>query len=290
MRAITLLYHDVVPSGDWASSGFQGADADEYKMDGEDFRRHLKAIKDRFAGPLTLAPDLSGRASARADVPVLLTFDDGGAGAIYTADMLDELGWKAHFFVTAGRIDSAGFLTSRQVRELHARGHVIGSHSYTHPLQMARCPAAQLDDEWRRSVACLDDILGEPTLTASVPGGYYSRQVAVSAARAGIKWLFNSEPVTCSHTVEGCLVLGRFGAKRDSPSTWSAAVVAGEGGVRTREYMFWNTKKVAKMILGPVWLRVRVALLERASRAPQSPPSEPGSGRYGNSPGDGPVR
>ena len=61
-------------------------------------------------------------------------------------------------------------------------------------------------------VSLLADILGEPIEVASVPRGYYSRQAAASAARAGLKLLFNSEPVTRAHTVDGCMVLGRFSA------------------------------------------------------------------------------
>jgi len=271
-HAVTLLFHDVVPEGQWASSGFQGGHADVYKMDCADFRRHLAAMRQILPGPPTTGPELLVRPSA--EHPVLITFDDGGvSAALYIADILDEIGWKGHFLVTAGRIGTPGFVDRAQIQDLRRRGHIIGSHSYTHPTRMANCPVAQLDDEWQRSVLALSEILGESIPVASVPGGYYSRQVAVAAARAGIKLLFNSEPVTRSLTVEGCLVLGRFTVKRGHPPGRSAAIVAGDRQLQIREYLFWNAKKVAKALLGGAWLRARVMLLERHAKAEaQQPP------------------
>ena len=201
------------------------------------------------------------------DHPVLLTFDDGGVSALlYVADILDEFGWKAHFLITVGLIGTAGFLNRSQIQELRRRGHVIGSHSYSHPTRMAHCSKAELNIEWKRSVLSLTEILGEPIQVASVPGGYYSRPVAFAAATAGIKLLFNSEPVTRSHAVDGCLVLGRFIAKQCTPPSWSGAIVAGHRRPRIREYFFWNGKKVAKALLGKMWLRARVFLLARRAQ------------------------
>ena len=266
MRAVTLLFHDVVPAGRWDLSGFGGADADIYKLDCDTFRRHLTAISQSLHGSPTTGPDLLVGPSGRC--PFLLTVDDGGVSALlYSADILDEFGWKAHFFVTAGRIGTPGFLNRSQIQELRRRGHVIGSHSFSHPPRMALCSTAQLDDEWQRSVLLLTEILAEPIRVASVPGGYYSREVALAAARAGINLLFNSEPVTRSHFVDRCLVLGRFCAQRATPPDWSAAIVAGHWQPQMRTYLFWNAKKMAKTIGGTTWLRARVLLLERRAQA-----------------------
>ena len=228
------------------------------------------AIKHSLRREPATGPDLLARPPA--DCPVLLTFDDGGVSAVtHVADMLDEFDWKAHFLITAGRIGTPGFLDGPQIQELRRRGHIIGSHSYSHPIRMAHCSAAELDDEWQRSVLCLTGILGEPIQVASVPGGYYSRPVALAAARAGIKLLFTSEPVTRSQTVDGCLVLGRFTAKRGHPPQRSAAIAAGDRRLQISEYLYWNAKKAAKALLGGVWLRARVMLLERRARN-ASPP------------------
>src|SRR5262249_1913486 len=151
-------------------------------------------------------------------------------------------------------IGTPGFLDSAQIRDLHRCGHIIGSHSFSHPLRMAHCSPEQLDDEWRRSALALAEILGEPIRVASVPGGDYSRQVAVAAARAGIKLLFNSEPVTSSQMVDDCLVLGRITVKRGHLPQRSAAIVSEDRQLLIREFLFWNAKKIAKGLLGGVWL------------------------------------
>ena len=264
MRVTSLLFHDVVADGRWQSSGFSGADADAYKMDSADFRRHLEAVKRGLRRTVTTGTELLARPAA--DHPLLFTFDDGGVSALRAADILDEFGWKGHFLVTGGRIGTPGFLDRGQIQELHRRGHIIGSHSYTHPLRMALCSKAQLDDEWQRSGEVLSEILGEAIRVASVPGGFYSRAVASSAAKAGILLLFNSEPVTQSHIVDRCLVLGRFNIMRGHDPRRSAELVAGDQQLLMREYLFWNTKKLAKVVLGSAWLKARVLLMERLAK------------------------
>src|SRR5437016_300230 len=134
MRALAIMYHDVVEHGDFPSSGFPGEGAHVYKLRCEDFERHLDAIRD------AIPADAVSRIAARREwtgAPVFLTFDDGGISALHpTADLLERHGWRGHFFITTDRIGTPGFLSAAQVRELHARGHVIGSHSASHPTRM----------------------------------------------------------------------------------------------------------------------------------------------------------
>ena len=119
--------------------------------------------------------------------------------------------------MTAGRVDTPGFVSGPQMREMVARGHVIGSHSYSHPKRMGGCPPETIAEEWRRSVDVLQDVLGAPVLTASVPGGFYTRPVGVAAAAAGIRVLFTSAPTTRAHatsTAAACSAATRCGAGR----------------------------------------------------------------------------
>jgi hypothetical protein len=265
MRAVTLLFHDVVPAGCWDSSGMRGADADVYKLDYLEFRQHLQAIAQQVPSqPVTAPALLAGPSTGQL---VLLTFDDGGvSGLSYVADMLDEFGWKAHFLITAGRIATPGFLDHRQIQELHRRGHVIGSHSFSHPARMSCCSKTELDEEWQRSVNTLAEIIGERIRVASVPGGYYSPRVASSAARHGIQLLFNSEPVVRPRSVDGCLVLGRFTVQRGYSPKKSAAISGSARGPQVRQYLFWNCKKMAKLLGGRFWLRARIYLLTLRAR------------------------
>lgn len=265
MRTTALLYHDVVPQFRYETSGFQGADANIYKLDADEFRRHML----RIAAASGLRPlAVTSAAFDGAGRHLLLTFDDGGVSAMeHTAGILAEFGWAGHFFVTAGRVGSAGFLGEVQIRALSRKGHVIGSHSWTHPLRMAALSAAQLDREWRDSTARLSDILGESVTTASIPGGYYSRAVASAAAAAGIRVLFTSEPVTRTAMVDGCLIVGRFSVQQGVSEDWVAAVVANRSLPRAKSYLAWNGKKLLKAAGGSAWLAARKAILARRGDA-----------------------
>ena len=260
MQTIALLYHDIVPGKQYELSGFQKADAHIYKLSCEEFQRHLEQIVRATERPSrALDPPTNGQRRR-----LLLTFDDGGVSAsLYIARLLEQFGWVGHFFVTTDRIGERGFLNESQIVDLHRRGHLIGSHSCSHPPRMSHCSVEQMHEEWRESARRLAGILGIPVTTASVPGGYYSRQVAAAAARAGIRVLFTSEPVTSSHVVDGCTVLGRFGVQQGVSSQWVAAVVSGRALPRFRRYLFWNGKKLLKTVGGESWLRMRRKILER---------------------------
>lgn len=263
-RATALLYHDVVPAGRYDVSGFRSPDADIYKLSVEEFQEHLAAIGENVPAPFVDA----GRLLAPSrDHPTLITFDDGGvSGTLYIADMLEARGWVGHFFITTDRIGTIGFMDERALRDLRGRGHVVGSHSMSHPARMSACTPEQLRVEWTGSVRRLSDVLGERVETASVPGGYYSRAVAAAGSRAGLRVLFNSEPVTRVREVDGCLVVGRFGVQQGVPASWAAAVVRGDRLPRAARFLHWNGKKVLKRLGGELWLRTRRRLLAARAR------------------------
>ncbi len=258
MQTIALLYHDVVPAGDYSLSGFQSADANIYKLDCDEFKNHLREIARVAKQPPRDGSDAIELGWAR----LVLTFDDGGVSAIlYVAELLEGFGWRGHFFITTGRIGTPGFLDESQIQALHSNGHVIGSHSCSHPARMSRCSQEQLDYEWEESTRVLARILGTPVTTASVPGGFYSRRVAAAAARSGIRRLFTSEPVASSHIVDGCVVLGRFSIQQGIPREWVASLILGNMTPRLRQYLFWNSKKILKLVGGEVWLSIRRKIL-----------------------------
>jgi hypothetical protein len=221
MQALALEYHDVVRDGDFDESGFPGSGPASYKLPRTDFERHLDAIAGRASRAPERLPDWLPAPDTHR--PLFLTFDDGGVSA-YTciADALEARGWRGHFFVTGQQVGTPTFLSAVQLRELHARGHVIGSHSQTHPTRMGACPIDQLHREWRDSTRLLADILGAAVITGSVPGGFYVPAVAEAAAAVGMRALFTSAPTTRCEWVDGCLVLGRYTLRR-----WSSAGTAG---------------------------------------------------------------
>ena len=249
---ISLLYHDVVPSGDFASSGFRGPDADRYKLDAAQFAAHLSAIARR------VTPS-----------PRLFTFDDGGASATRIGSLLAERGWRGCFFVSTDFIGAPGFVGEADIRALAAQGHLVGSHSCSHPTRMAALSRDELRHEWTRSRDRLEDILGAAVQTASIPGGYYSTAVAQTAASAGYRELFTSEPVARPWQVGTLTVYGRYSVQQSSTPALVAAIAAGEMRPRLEQMIYWNAKKVIKRVGGAYWLRFRKSYLRLRESAEQ---------------------
>jgi peptidoglycan/xylan/chitin deacetylase (PgdA/CDA1 family) len=261
MRTSALMYHDVVRA-DRGPSGFPGSGPARYALGWDEFVAHLDLIHETVG----VAPVLVDRLSAGDPRPGwVLTFDDGGASATDVGEELARRGWPGYFLVTAGLVGTEGFVDADEVRELDRLGHVVGSHSVTHPDRMGALSFEQILREWRESCDALADLVGKPMRVASVPGGFYRRRVAVAAARAGIAMLFNSEPVRRVRSVDGCLVVGRYGIRDDTTAREAAAAAAGEPSTWRRQYVGWNVRKPMKVLGGERYDRARRAVLANRS-------------------------
>jgi peptidoglycan/xylan/chitin deacetylase (PgdA/CDA1 family) len=265
VKALALLYHDVVGEEGWDASGFPGPVPAAYKLERPVFERHVAAVSAVAARHGTVRELVEG---APGPPPVLLTFDDGGISAqSCVADLLERAGWRGHFLITTDYLGTPGFVTRAHVRELAARGHVIGTHSCSHPNPMSRCSWDRLVGEWTRSAGVLADVLGEPVRVASVPGGAFSRRVAAAAAAAGLTALFTSEPTTRCRIVDGCLVVGRYVLRRGDAAEVAAALASGALVARLRQFCLWNLKKAAKAVGGDLYPVLSRLVHERALRA-----------------------
>ncbi len=221
-----LGYHDV--TDDPNESGFQRNGARPFKLGVRLFSEHL----DRVAGA-TRAPALVTDIDlTRPGRHVMLTFDDGGKSAIRTAAELNRRGWRGHFFITTGLIGRRTFLDAREIRELRAGGHLVGTHSHTHPDIYRELDRERMLVEWRQSSDILAQLLGEPCLAAAVPGGEISSFVLRSAGAAGLRHLFTSEPWLTPRVVGGCWILGRYCPKVSTTADEIDQLVHFEGWAR----------------------------------------------------------
>jgi peptidoglycan/xylan/chitin deacetylase (PgdA/CDA1 family) len=203
-------YHDITDLP--GESGFQRNGARPFKLDEQQFREHL----DRIAGIPTTPALVTQVDLANPGKHLLLTFDDGGKSALYTGDELCRRGWRGHFFISTGLIGRRTFLDPSEIRHLRSCGHVVGSHSHTHPDIYRELTWEQMIVEWGRSSDTLAQLLGEPCTSGAVPGGEISGQVLRSAAASGLRYVFTSEPWLRPRIVRGCWVLGRFCVKASS--------------------------------------------------------------------------
>lgn len=255
--AFVLTYHDVAPADAHASVGFPGPTAARYKLTPEAFAAHLEAI----AATGVEVGLLDGEGAAPR---VALTFDDGGASAPTIAAMLERHGWRGHFFVTTSLIDAPGFMTSEALLELVERGHIIGSHSHTHPTYMGLLDRRSLEREWSESRARLAAILGAPPAVASVPGGFVTPAVVEAAERAGYRALLTSEPRSRPRRVGAMLVLGRYSIWSTTPPTAAAGYARGDPWAQWRLLVTWKAKIAAKRVSPRLYERARHALARQA--------------------------
>jgi peptidoglycan/xylan/chitin deacetylase (PgdA/CDA1 family) len=235
------MLHDVVPEGrSLGGSGFVGPGPDRYKI---------------------RQPLLEAIARQAAASGTVLTFDDGGRSALdVVAPMLAEHGLRGEFFVATARLGTPGFLDRRGVRELAAAGHVVGSHSHTHAVLPA-LSEAEILDEWRTSVAVLEEATGGPVRSASVPNGFVNDAVAAAAHEAGIRTLYTSTPTRRRRTHEGTELVGRFAVLGSDDPRRAVALAAGDVLPRLRQQARWHALSLPKRLLGERYPAVRARLL-----------------------------
>ena len=240
-----LMYHEV--TDDPSSSGFQRPAARPYTLSRSAFAAHLDAVA---TGPLQ--PTLVTRVDlSRPGRHLFLTFDDGGVSAMHTAEALSHRGWLGHFFVITGRVGERTFLQPSDLRTLRSWGHVVGTHSHTHPDIFSDLPPQRMETEWQLSRTVLEAWLGEPCVTGSVPGGDLSPTVVEAAAAVGLTHLFTSEPTLAPSRVFGTWVLGRLCIKRSVPAEDVADLVRLRGWRRAQVER--RLKVLARRSLGPMY-------------------------------------
>lgn len=266
MNVVSLLFHDVyaVKPGE---SGFRSPAADRYKLSLSDFEAQLDGLASVHVDTPWLAHEFAAaseplmpRAGSR--IPSVITFDDGGE-SYYTlaADRLEALGWRGHCFVSTDFIGQRGFLTPAQIRELDTRGHLIGSHTASHPARFNTLTLADMRTEWSDSRQKLEDLLGHAVTVGSVPGGSFSPDVAKTAADAGLTVLFTSEPTTKMSWADDLLLVGRFTIRHGHPPSAAQRFVVSAPWARCGAWLGWNSKALVKPLLGASYARVADWLL-----------------------------
>lgn len=238
-RKVVLMYHDIVTADD-KTSGFQNDSAFQYKINETDFEEQVKALKGK---------------------DVELTFDDGGI-SFYTkaAPILEKYGFRGVFFVSTDYIGTTGFLTFEQIKELDNRGHIIGSHSCSHPQDMTKLSEAQIKLEWKNSLEILKKTLGHPIEYASIPNGYLSKVIIECVNNTGIKYLYTSTPTTKIRKEQSFQMVGRYVIYKDMPTLKVVKITCSE---KCRFMLFakWFILSIIKLVLGNYYSRVKAKII-----------------------------
>lgn len=213
------------------------------------------------------AAEFAAHVEAVAAVPGewLVTFDDGHPGWTKAAAILEAKGRRGAFFAVSAWVGAPGRASAADLRALAAAGHEVGSHSADHPDRLAGRDFAFIKDQWSRSKAALEEVLGRPVDSASVPGGSYSPEVARAAAEAGLRRLYTSEPVAASWAAGGCEAFGRYAMTNGMGPADAAALAAGRWSATAPQWAAWNLKKAAKAAVGGPYRALRRAMFEGVS-------------------------
>jgi peptidoglycan/xylan/chitin deacetylase (PgdA/CDA1 family) len=111
---------------------------------------------------------------------VFITFDDGSVDQYTAADVLDKHQIQACFFVNTGDRDKE-FINARpgsrlppmtwdQIKKLHRRGHIIGSHTATHPI-LSKLQPYEIAQEMLQSKQSLEAAIGNKVDFFAFPYG-----------------------------------------------------------------------------------------------------------------------
>ncbi|MFD0067965.1 polysaccharide deacetylase family protein [Streptomyces sp. NPDC056690] len=118
------------------------------------------------------------------DASMVLTFDDG-PDPLYTPHILQTLrehGVRAMFFVCGEQVEWNKDL----LREMADDGHVVGNHTWTHPLLTSMSRSA-MRSEIARTCEIIDDTIGEPPTWFRAPYGAWNRNAFRIGAELGME-------------------------------------------------------------------------------------------------------
>ena len=237
--SVVLMYHDIVTADD-KSSGFQNESAFQYKVEESAFEEQVKALQGK---------------------DVVFTFDDGGESFLTkAAPILEKYGFKGVFFISTKYIGTQGFLTKEQVKELSERGHVVGSHSHTHPEIFTKLSKAEIHEEWRKSYEILKDILGKKDLPVSIPNGYASKTIIEEAVECGYTDIYTSRPTTKIKLFQKHNVIGRY-VVHDNMTTEDVLRIVNSNGYRLKMALKWRVLNMVKGVLGESYDKLKAKIL-----------------------------
>lgn len=189
--------------------------AQRFWLSSHQFQSHLECIRDeRFHVALLAELTNEPNGATRKSPAVVLTFDDGLVSDYEIAfPLLSGFGMRAVFFVNGSTAGQSGYLSWRQIAEMHQAGMSIGSHSHRH-VDLTVLPTADLDAELTASKNCLEDRLGARVEFLAAPHGLLDRRVVRRALLAGYRAVCSTR---CLPALPGSKVLTRITLHRDIP-------------------------------------------------------------------------
>lgn len=126
---------------------------------------------------------------------VVITFDDGYVDNLAACEELQKRGMRASWFIVSGSVGEfphwpedgrpdGRLLNAAELRQMHAAGMEIGSHTVSHA-RMSELDDASLRRELTDSKAALEDAIGTPVSSFAYPYGAWDARCADAVRKAG---------------------------------------------------------------------------------------------------------
>lgn len=155
------------------------------------------------------APAVPAPAPTTGNKVIALTFDDGpGPHTAHLLDILDQYGAKATFFLIGSKVSSQ----ANVVRSIHARGHQLGNHSWSHP-ELPKLPVDQIAGEIDRTNDAIKQATGVTPAILRPPYGAVNGVVLEQLRLRGMSsilwsvdtrdWADRNSDIVCSRAVAG---------------------------------------------------------------------------------------
>ena len=155
------------------------------------------------------APAVPAPAPTTGNKVIALTFDDGpGPYTAHLLDVLDQYGAKATFFLIGSKVSSQ----ANVVRSIHARGHQLGNHSWSHP-ELPKLPVDQIAGEIDRTNDAIKQATGVTPAILRPPYGAVNGVVLEQLRLRGMSsilwsvdtrdWADRNSEIVCSRAVAG---------------------------------------------------------------------------------------
>jgi peptidoglycan/xylan/chitin deacetylase (PgdA/CDA1 family) len=239
LRKLYLLYHELRPSRSPYS----------YVLETSEFEKHLDIFSQLQAnGSSRLAPEL--------------TFDDGHISNFkYALPILQSRNMKARFFITVGWTgQKTNFMDWQQLKELQQAGQQIGAHGWTHTL-LTHCNDKELHTELNTARLTLEDKLGIPITTMSLPGGRFNSRILSACREAGYIHIFTSIPK--SEPVPPEELIGRLNIRADMSLDWISNLFRADSDTLSTLGRRYRWKSAAQSLMGDRLYQKLWAILNR---------------------------
>ncbi|MFN2974787.1 polysaccharide deacetylase family protein [Terriglobus aquaticus] len=192
----------------------------------------------------------------------IVTFDDGHvSNYTYALPALEASGRSAFFFITAGWTGvRPDYMDKTQLRALHTAGHGIGAHGWTHTL-LTQCSAADLRHELVDARSALEDAIGAPVTSLSLPGGRSNAAVIEACHEAGYTTVWTSVPGAVKSSSEA--TVGRFNILAGHSDAFLQRLLDPASGELARAARVGRWKAMAQRVMGDAAYARLWALLNR---------------------------